>query len=131
MKTYCSLFGFILLWAFSSLACNLSLVPESAPTGQFACDAIENSTFTTYPVFQILPGGKVIIMGKEGKWNYDADRKVFTFSGDVSLQEAKYKKGNDSWLIAILPAYQANYEAANFVNADEGKLRCYLTQPDQ
>ena len=131
MKKRSSLFSFMLLWVFSSLACNLSLIPESAPTGQFACDVIENGTFTTHPVFQILPGGKVTVMGKEGNWQYDADRKVFTFSGDVSLQNAKYKKGNDSWLIAIQPAYQANYEAANFVNADEGKLRCYLAQPDQ
>jgi hypothetical protein len=130
MKKYPTLF-IILLWAFSSLACNLSLVSESAPTGQFSCDAIENGTFTSLPVFQILPGGKVTVMGKEGKWLYDTDRKVFTFSGDVSLQEAKYKKGNDSWLIAIQPAYQPNYEAANFVNADEGKLRCYLARPDQ
>jgi hypothetical protein len=131
MKKRCTLFGLMLLWAFPSLACNLSLVPESAPTGQFACDTIENGSFTTYPVFQILPGGKVTIMGKEGTWQYDANKKVFTFGGDVSLQDAKYKKGNDSWLITIQPAYQANYQAANFVNADEGKLRCYLAQPDQ
>ena len=116
---------------FASLACNLSLVPESAPTGHFACDVIENGAFATRPVFEILPGGKVIAMGKEGKWQYDLEKKIFTFSGDVSLQEAKYKKGNDSWLIAISPAYQANYEAANFINADEGKLRCYLVAPDQ
>ncbi len=114
MKTYCSLFGFILFWAVSSLACNLSLVPESAPTGQFACDAIENSTFTTYPVFQILPGGKAIIMGKEGKWVYDADRKVFTFSGEVSLQEAKYKKGNDSWLISDLTRLPGELRSGEF-----------------
>jgi hypothetical protein len=131
MKKYNTLFSFMLLWAFSSLACNLSLVPESAPTGQFACDAIENGAFTTLPVFQIFPGGKVTVMGKEGTWTYNVDRKVFTFSGDVSLQEAKYKKGNDSWLITIQPDYQANYQAANFVNADEGKLRCYLAQSDQ
>ncbi len=130
MKKHCTILGLILFWALSSLACNLSLVPESAPTGQFACDAIENGNFTTYPVFRILPGGKVTVMGKDGQWQYDAERKVFTFSGDVSLQNAKYKKGNDSWLIAIQPAYQANYEAGNFVNADEGKLRCYLAQPD-
>jgi hypothetical protein len=121
----------MLLWAFLSLACNLSLVSESAPTGQFSCDAIENGTFTSLPVFQILPGGKMTVMGKEGQWQFDSNRKVFTFSGDVSLQNAKYKKGNDSWLIAIQPSYQANYQAANFVNANEGKLRCYLTKPDQ
>ena len=121
----------LFLWAISSIACNFTFLPESAPTGQFSCDAIENGSFTSLPVFQISPGGKVTVMGKEGKWQYDTDRKVFTFSGDVSLQNAKYKKGNDTWLIAIQPAYQANYEAANFVNADEGKLRCYLVQPDQ
>jgi hypothetical protein len=121
----------LLLWVFSSLACNLSLVSESAPTGQFSCDVIENGSFTSLPVFQILPGGKMTVMGKEGQWQYDANRKVFTFSGNVSLQNAKYKKGNDSWLIAIHPAYQANYQAAKFINADEGKLRCYLAQPDQ
>jgi hypothetical protein len=121
----------LLVWTLASIACNISFTPENAPTGQYACDVIENGTFTTYPVFQILPGGKLIVMGNEGKWQYDADKKIFTFSGNVSLQEAKYKKGNDSWLIAIQPAYQANYEAGNFVNADEGKLRCYLTKPDQ
>jgi hypothetical protein len=121
----------LLIWAFTTLACSFSLSQESAPIGQFNCDAIENSAFTTYPVFEILPGGKAIVMGKEGTWKYDAEKKIFSFSGDVSLIEAKYKKGNDSWLIAILPAYQANYEAANFINADEGKLRCYLTQSDQ
>ena len=120
-----------LVWTIASLACNLSLVPESAPTGQFACDVIENGAFATRPVFEIQPGGKVVAMGKEGKWQYDLEKKIFTFSGDVSIQEAKYKKGNDSWLIAISPAYQANYEAANFINADEGKLRCYLAAPDQ
>ena len=129
-KPYRSLI-MLLVWVIITLACNLTLVPESAPTGQFSCDAIEKGTFTTFPVFQILPGGKAIVMGKEGKWEYDAEKKIFTFSGDVSLQEAKYKKGNDSWLIAIQPAYQANYQSANFVNADEGKLRCYLAQPDQ
>ena len=131
MKKYCTLFGFILFWTFSSLACNLSLVPESAPTGQFTCDAIENGVFTALPVFQILPGGKVTVMGKEGAWQYNLDRKVFTFSSDVSLLEAKYKKGNDSWLVTIQPDFQANYQTANYVNADEGKLRCYLAQPDQ
>ncbi len=131
MKRYIPVISFILFWALSSLACNLSLVPESAPTGQFTCDAIANGAFTTYPVFQIFPGGKVTVMGKEGTWQYDVEKKVFTFSGAVSLVDAKYKKGNDSWLITILPAYQANYLAANFVNADEGKLRCYLTQSEQ
>jgi hypothetical protein len=131
MKKHIPVIGFILFWALSSLACNLSLVPESPPTGQFACDVLENGAFTTYPVFQILTGGKMTVMGKAGTWQYDADKKVFTFSGEVSLLEAKYKKGNDSWLITILPAYQANFVAANFVNADEGKLRCYLAQPDQ
>lgn len=130
MKMRGIILNLLLLWVFSSLACNLSLVPESAPTGQFSCDAIENGTFTTYPVFQILPGGKVIVMGKEGNWQYDAEKKVFTFSGEVSLLEAKYKKGNDSWLVTILPAYQSNFQSSNFVNADEGKLRCYLTKPD-
>jgi len=131
MKKRHTILSFLLLWALTSLACNLSLVPESAPTGQFACDATENGAFTTYPVFNILPGGKVTVMGKEGTWQYDTDKKVFTFDGDVSLLDAKYKKGNDSWLITIQPAYQANYQTANFVNADEGKLRCYLTKPDQ
>jgi hypothetical protein len=131
MKKHRILLIIVLLWAFLSLACNLSLVSESAPTGQFSCDVIENGSFTSLPVFQIMPAGKMIVMGKTGQWQYDADRKVFTFSGDVSLQNAKYKKGNDSWLIAIQPAYQANYQAANFINADEGKLRCYLTKPDQ
>jgi len=131
MKKHCTLLSLLLLWAFTSLACNLSLVPEEAPTGQFACDVIENSTFATSPVFQIFPGGKVVVMGKDGKWQYNADRKVFTFSGDVSLQEAKYKKGNDSWLVSIQPAYQVNYKTSNFINADEGKLRCYLAKPDQ
>ncbi len=121
----------LLFLVITTFACNLSFVSESAPTGQFSCDAIENGVFTSLPVFQILAGGKMTVMGKEGQWQYDTDRKVFTFSGDVSLQNAKYKKGNNSWLIAIQPAYQANYEAANFVNADEGKLRCYLAQPDQ
>jgi hypothetical protein len=130
MNKRCVFSGLMLFWMLSNLACNLSLVPESAPTGQFTCDAIENGAFTTLPVFQIFPGGKVTIMGKEGTWQYDAAKKIFTFSGDVSLQEAKYKKGNDSWLIAIQPAYQANYQAANFINADEGKLRCYLTRSD-
>jgi hypothetical protein len=131
MIRYYRSISILLIWAIFTIACNLSLVPESAPTGQFACDAIDNGAFTTYPVFNILPGGKVTVMGKEGKWQYDAAKKIFTFSGDVSLQNARYKKGNDSWLIAIQPAYQANYQAGNFVNADEGKLRCYLTQRDQ
>jgi hypothetical protein len=122
---------FILIWIFAAFACNLSLVPESAPTGHFSCDVIENGAFATRPVFEIQPGGKVIAMGKEGRWQYDTEKKIFTFSGDVSLQEAKYKKGNDSWLIAIAPAYQSNYEVGNFVNADEGKLRCYLATPNQ
>ncbi len=92
---------------------------------------LENGSFVNTPVFQVMPGGKVLVMGKEGTWKYDTEKKIFTFGGDVSLSEAKYKKGNDSWLIAIQPAYQANYQAANFVNADEGKLRCYLTNPSQ
>jgi hypothetical protein len=121
----------LIVCAVASLACNLSLVPDSAPTGQFSFDVIENGTFATSSVFQIFPGGKVIVMGKEGKWQYNSEKKVFTFSGEVSLVEAKYKKGNDSWLVAIQPAYQANYQAANYVNADEGKLRCYLAMPDQ
>jgi len=129
MKKRHKVFGFLLLWTFSSLACNFTLVPESAPTGQFSCDAIENGAFTTYPVFEISPGSKVTVMGKQGTWQYDTDKKVFTFGGDVSLLDAKYKKGNDSWLITIQPAYQSNYQTANFVNADEGKLRCYLTKP--
>jgi hypothetical protein len=129
-KTY-RLIVILLVWAIYSIACNLTLLPESAPVGQFSCDAIENGAFTTCPVFEIFPGGKVVVMGKEGNWEYDTEKKVFTFSGEVSLQNAKYKKGNDSWLIAIQPDYQANYQASNFVNADEGKLRCYLTKPGQ
>jgi len=131
MKPSHILLELLLFCAFTSLACNLTLLPESAPTGQFVCDLIENGQFTTYPVFEIYPGGKIIAMGKEGKWQYDPQKKVFTFSGDISLLDAKYKKGNDSWLVAIQPAYQANYQAGNFVNADEGKLRCYLTEADQ
>jgi len=131
MKKRCTFLGLLLVWTFASLACNLSLLPESPPTGQFSCDVIENGVFATAPVFQILPGGQLIVMGKQGTWQYDAAKKIFTFGGDVSLSEAKYKKGNDSWLIAIQPAYQANYQAGNFVNADEGKLRCYLAKPDQ
>ena len=131
MIRYYRSISILLIWAIFTIACNLSLVPESAPTGQFACDATENGAFTTYPVFKILPGGKVTVMGKEGNWRYDVDKKVFTFSGDVSLLDAKYKKGNDSWLITIQPTYQLNYQTANFINADEGKLRCYLTQRDQ
>ncbi len=131
MNRHYKILGFIFIEIFASLACNLTLLPESAPTGQFSCDVIENGAFATRPVFEIQPGGKVIAMGKEGRWQYDTEKKIFTFSGDVSLQEAKYKKGNDSWLIAIAPAYQSNYEAGNFVNADEGKLRCYLASPNQ
>jgi hypothetical protein len=121
----------LLVWVMTAIACNFTLLPDSAPTGQFACDAIENDAFTTYPVFQIFTNGKLMVMGKEGKWQYDIEKKVFTFSGEVSLLNAKYKKGNDSWLITIQPDYQANYQAAKFVNADEGKLRCYLIHPDQ
>jgi hypothetical protein len=131
MKNHSTQLSLLLLWAFTCIACNLSLTPESAPTGQFSCDVIENGTFATAPVFQIFPGGKVTVMGKEGNWQYDSEKKVFTFSGEVSLQEAKYKKGNDSWLVAIQPDYQANYQKANYINADEGKLRCYLAKPDQ
>ncbi len=120
----------VLFLALLLTACSY-LLPQSAPTGQYSCDVLENGSFTNSPVFQVLPGGKLLVMGKEGAWTYDTDKKIFTFSGDVSLVEAKYKKGNDTWLVAIQPAFQSNYEAGNFVNADEGTLRCYLTRPDQ
>ncbi len=116
-----------------ALACNLGASQKPAPTGQYYCDAWEYGLITTYPVFTISPGGKVSVSAaesQEGDWTFDAGKNSFTFSGAVSLQKADFDADNSRWVVTILPDFQDDYISLQFVDADQGLLRCYLAYPD-
>jgi hypothetical protein len=131
MKKYLLLVVALLIVAFMAIGFTLFTRMHAVQPGEYYCDANENGVMTSYPVYNILPDGKLEeeFTGSQGEWSNNVFNGTVTFSGDVSLEKAVFNKDAKFYLVTIRPGSEETYRSGQFIIIENSALQCYLAYP--